>query len=165
MPSSRRSSADRCQLATTRRSIGRAGPSVCCSGCGRAEQGDEIAGCSDAEAHAAVQALGALHAPALAHPTLAQEDWLNRPSPINAAIVGSLLPGFFERYQQRIAPEHRIVCERLAEGLDELIAAAEQLPRGLVHGDYRLDNLLFDLAGPTRAVTVVDWQTVTFARR
>ena len=34
--------------------------------------------------------------------------------------------------------------------------------RGLVHGDYRLDNMLFGAAGADRALTVVDWQTVSW---
>ena len=32
--------------------------------------------------------------------------------------------------------------------------------QGLVHGDYRLDNLLFGTRGAERPLTVVDWQTV-----
>ena len=35
-------------------------------------------------------------------------------------------------------------------------------PQGLVHGDYRLDNMLFGEAGADRPLTVVDWQTVTW---
>ena len=31
-----------------------------------------------------------------------------------------------------------------------------------MHGDYRLDNMLFGTAGADRALTVVDWQTVTW---
>ena len=34
--------------------------------------------------------------------------------------------------------------------------------QGLVHGDYRLDNMLFGLEGADRALTVVDWQTVSW---
>ena len=33
-------------------------------------------------------------------------------------------------------------------------------PQGLVHGDFRLDNLLFGAPAAPRALTVVDWQTV-----
>jgi hypothetical protein len=127
---------------------------------GTARPGDEIVGCSVSQAYAAVRALGRLHAAALAGETLADAYWLGASPAINASVVASLLPGFFERYEHRIASEHRIVCQRLAAALDEYIAASRELPRGLVHGDYRLDNLLFDLEDP-EAVTVVDWQTVT----
>jgi hypothetical protein len=35
-------------------------------------------------------------------------------------------------------------------------------PYGLVHGDFRLDNLLFGEPGSPRRLTVVDWQTVSW---
>jgi hypothetical protein len=56
------------------------------------------------------------------------------------------------------------VCERLVGGFDGYLAreAAPDRLRGLVHGDYRLDNMLFGLRGADRALTVVDWQTVTW---
>ncbi len=31
-----------------------------------------------------------------------------------------------------------------------------------MHGDYRLDNMLFGADGADRPLTVVDWQTVTW---
>ena len=31
----------------------------------------------------------------------------------------------------------------------------------LVHGDFRLDNLLFDIKGGTEEIAVLDWQTLT----
>ncbi len=49
------------------------------------------------------------------------------------------------------------------ESFDAYLAeeGASQRPQGLVHGDYRLDNMLFGDEGAERALTVVDWQTVT----
>jgi aminoglycoside phosphotransferase (APT) family kinase protein len=38
---------------------------------------------------------------------------------------------------------------------------ADDAPRTVVHGDYRLDNLLFDPTPGGVPVTVVDWQTCT----
>ena len=94
--------------------------------------------------------LGDLHVGAL--------PWLNQPSPINQALMSALLPGFLERYGERIAPEHAEVCERfVAVSTPGRPTAARR--SGLVHGDYRLDNLLFT-AG--RGCTVVDWQTVSW---
>src|SRR5271157_989258 len=56
-----------------------------------------------------------------------------------------------------------MVCERLVGGFDAYLAeeAAEGRIQGLVHGDYRLDNMLFGAVGAERPLTVVDWQTVT----
>ncbi|MHB8234098.1 MAG: phosphotransferase family protein, partial [Solirubrobacteraceae bacterium] len=121
--------------------------------------GDQIAGCSQAQARAAVEALARLHAPVLDHAELAACAWLNRPSPIGQALVSQLLPGFLQRYGERIDAEQRALCERLVASLDDWLAERNG-PQGLVHGDYRLDNLLFGQDDAPRALTVVDWQTV-----
>ena len=124
-----------------------------------AVQGDQIAGCTVAEAHAAMLALARLHAPVFGDPQLGATPWLNQESPLNQALLTQLWPGFLERYGERVAPEHQALCERLLESLDGW-AADRRPPLGLVHGDYRLDNMLFGAPGSPRAVTVVDWQTV-----
>ena len=56
------------------------------------------------------------------------------------------------------------MCERLVAGFDAYLAqeAAPDRVHGLVHGDYRLDNMLFGEPGADRPLTVVDWQTVTW---
>jgi hypothetical protein len=123
--------------------------------------GDQIGGCSVEEARLALDALARLHAPALEDRDLAASGWLNQPSPVSQALVSQLLPGFIERYGERIAPEHRSLCERFAAHLDAWLADRHS-PRGLVHGDFRLDNLLFGQPGSPRPVTVVDWQTVSW---
>ncbi|HEX8086453.1 MAG TPA: phosphotransferase [Solirubrobacteraceae bacterium] len=127
---------------------------------GPADQGDEIAGCDPERARLAVVELARLHAPALGSASLADAEWLNRESPLSGPLIAQLLDGFLERYEARIAPAHREVCERLVASFDAYAAANEQQPQGLVHGDYRLDNLLFGREGADRPLTVVDWQTV-----
>ncbi len=136
--------------------LGDAGPAV---------QGDEVSGCDPDRARLAVAELGRLHGPALDSTALAAASWLNRPSPINQGLVENLLTGFLERYADRVAPAHREVAERFAASFDAHMAAAADSPpgiSGLVHGDYRLDNLLFGTIGAERPLTVVDWQTVTW---
>ena len=54
-----------------------------------------------------------MHAPLLGDTALANADWLNRETPMNQALIGQLYAGFVERYRDRIAAEHRDVCERL----------------------------------------------------
>jgi hypothetical protein len=79
-------------------------------------------------------------------------------------LLAQLYAGFVERYGNRIAPQHRAVCDRLVASFDAYLSADELLrgPQGLVHGDYRLDNMLFGLPGADRPLTVVDWQTVSW---
>ncbi|MBX5485265.1 MAG: phosphotransferase [Mycolicibacterium hassiacum] len=126
--------------------------------------GDELRGATVEEAMLALAQLGRLHGPALGDEQLAQADWLDREAPINQALITQLYAGFVERYGDRIAPAHRVVCERLVAVFDAYLAAerAEGRVMGLVHGDYRLDNMLFGQAGADRPLTVVDWQTVTW---
>lgn len=126
--------------------------------------GDEIRGATVEQATLALAELGRVHGPLLGDAMLADADWLNREAPMNQALIGQLWAGFADRYGDAIAPEHRVVCERLVGAFDAYLAAeaAAGRPHGLVHGDYRLDNMLFGQAGADRALTVVDWQTVTW---
>jgi hypothetical protein len=127
--------------------------------------GDEIRGATVAQARLAVAELARLQGPLLGDTTLADAPWLNRAAPINQALITALHAGFVDRYGDQIAPQHRMVCERLVGGFDEYLAeeAADGRIHGLVHGDYRLDNMLFGAVGADRPLTVVDWQTVTWA--
>ena len=125
--------------------------------------GDEIRGATIEQATLAMGELGRLHAPLLGDATLSQAQWLNRESPLNQALITQLYAGFAERYRDKIAPEHRAVCERLVASFDAYLAdEAAARVQGLVHGDYRLDNMLFGEPAAARSLTVVDWQTVTW---
>ncbi|MEA2124107.1 MAG: hypothetical protein QOI80_889 [Solirubrobacteraceae bacterium] len=120
-----------------------------------ARQGDQIAGCGVDEARVAMRALARVHAPVLGDLHVGSLPWLSQDSPLTQALLTMLMPGFLDRYRERIAPEHIEVCERFV-GVVDAWGADRRPPVGLVHGDYRLDNLLF--RGDT--CTVVDWQTV-----
>jgi Ecdysteroid kinase-like family len=126
--------------------------------------GDELRGATLDQATLALSELARLHGPLMGDATLAQADWLNREAPISQALLAQLYAGFVDRYRDLIAPQHRLVCERLVAGFDAYLAeeAAAGRIHGLVHGDYRLDNLLFGGPEAERALTVVDWQTVTW---
>lgn len=125
-----------------------------------ARQGDQLAGCTPDEAAAAVRELAGLHAPLWGHPRLPELEWLHRDTDQRradmAALVRSLYPGFVERYAERLDPEVRAVADRLVAGLDGYFAARPG-PLTVTHGDFRLDNLLFEEGAG--GVYVVDWQT------
>ena len=130
--------------------------------------GNEIAGATTEQARLGVVELGRLHGPLLGDTSLAEVPWLNREAPLSQAMITPLYAGFIDRFGGQIAPEHRLVCERLVAAFDGYLAlenegeAEGSRIRGLVHGDYRLDNLLFGADGADRALTVVDWQTVSW---
>lgn len=129
-----------------------------------AEVGDEIRGAAIDDAVLALTQLGRLHGPLNASQTLAEAHWLNRESPLNQAMIAGLFSGFVDRYGDSITPQQRLVCQRLVGSFDDYLAeeAAPGRIKGLVHGDYRLDNMLFGRPGSLRDLTVVDWQTVTW---
>jgi Ecdysteroid kinase-like family len=124
-----------------------------------AEQGDQIAGCSVERARLAIAELARLHAPVFADPQLGATPWLNQENRLGQAVMSQLLPAFLERYGDRVEREHQEVCRRFVASLDGWFADRKP-PFGLVHGDYRLDNMLFGGEGCARGFVAVDWQTV-----
>jgi hypothetical protein len=120
-----------------------------------ATQGDQIAGCSVSQAQLALATLARIHAPVMGDLALGTADYLNQPNPLDQTLLTALLPTFKERYGARVAAAHLELCERFIARLDSWVADRRP-PLGLVHGDYRLDNLLFE----TERCTAVDWQTV-----
>ena len=124
-----------------------------------AVQGDQIAGCTVEQARLAVHELARLHAPVFGDPELSVTPWLNQPNPLGQAVMTPLLGMFLERYGDRVSAEHQDVCRQFVAALDDWVADRRP-PLGLVHGDYRLDNMLFGAAGSQHRFVVVDWQTV-----
>lgn len=126
-----------------------------------AVQGDQITGCSVAEATLAVDALVGLHAPRWNDQTLLDLDWIAGRTPERAGEMAGLYamvwPGFVERYAQRLGDETVAVGDRLGASIAAWFSSF-QTAQTLVHGDYRLDNMLFGTA-PAAPLTVVDWQT------
>ena len=129
-----------------------------------AAQGDQIAACGPDVAAAVLEEMAGLHAPCWEAPELAGLEWLNRSTPESdgflVALVSSLLPGFLERYADTLAPEHQEVCRLFVEHLPAYLRLRGG-PRTASHGDFRLDNLLFQPDSPRPVV--VDWQTAAWA--
>ena len=124
-----------------------------------ATQGDQIAGCGVEQARLAMRSLAQLHAPVFADPQLGATPWLNQGTVLTQALVTQLLEGFVERHGGRVSDAHLEVCRRFVASMDGWTQELRP-PLGLVHGDYRLDNMLFGEPDAPRAFAVVDWQTV-----
>ncbi|WP_280503071.1 phosphotransferase [Nocardia farcinica] len=112
-----------------------------------ARQGDQLAGCGLAEAVAAVRNLAALHAPRWCDPSLLAEDGLDLATTEEADMLGEYygpaVDTFLDRLGDRIDPADHITLRGCVEITPTwLLARPERY--ALVHGDYRLDNLLFD---------------------
>ena len=126
------------------------------------QQGDQIAGCELEHARMAVQNLAGLHGPRWCDPTLADMEWMQIIAGDGATMIGLVMRDatnrYLERYAGRISPEDHELLDRIPELLPEWILARPERFAPL-HGDYRLDNLMFgDGQDP---VATVDWQTIT----
>jgi hypothetical protein len=129
-----------------------------------AVQGDQIAGCSPAEAQLAVEALSGLHGPSWCDPRWMDLAAIVMPKPGDDDAANGL--GEISRMAADIVID-RLGAKITPQDQETLVAAmsvvtpwlkAEPKRYALMHGDYRLDNMLFD---PDRTrITVVDWQTV-----
>jgi len=127
-----------------------------------AEQGDQILGCSISQAELAIDALVGLHAPHWGNSALGEVEWLSPRTAERggelAAMYGALWPGFAERYGPRLGPDVVAVGEVFA-GLMARWFSSFETPQTLIHGDYRLDNMMFATGEGPAPLTVVDWQT------
>jgi hypothetical protein len=130
-----------------------------------ARQGDQIAGCSPVLAEAAVVNLAGLHGPTWCDAMLGERPWLggDAEAVITAdfmtPVIGVAADSFAERFAAELEPAEAEVLEA-----SRALLPAWMFERGerfaVLHGDYRLDNLLFPEGDPT-GVAVVDWQTVS----
>ncbi|MDT5238299.1 MAG: hypothetical protein QOD97_497 [Mycobacterium sp.] len=128
-----------------------------------AVQGDQIAGCTQEEATLGVRALAGLHGPTWCDPKWADFPGLAMSMPNDDAAKGfgdiavMATQVTLERLGVQMSADDRdTVTEAMSMVTPWLLADRHRF--SLMHGDYRLDNMLFD---PDRTtVTVVDWQTL-----
>ena len=134
---------------------------------GPARIGNQLNGCTLADARAAIRQAAAIHAPSWNDPVLAAIPWLQPPGTNRSRRVGpddqsaAAHAIFRERYAGILEPELMAVCDAFNE-VSGLWHGHRDGPKCIVHGDFRLDNLLFDIRGGAEPVAVLDWQTVTF---
>lgn len=129
--------------------------------CAPGSQGDQLAGASIDQLRAALDEAARLHAPFLQAPVLTSLDWL-KIDPEQVAMrrnfIGQFWPAFRERYQGRLADELFEMGDALVQGLMAAKGEPEPDVLSVVHGDFRIDNMLF--GGPDGRVVVLDWQTI-----
>jgi len=129
-----------------------------------AVQGNQLAGCTPQEARLAVTALAGLHGPSWCDPAWLDLTGVAMPKPgdepgakglgdvarISAEIT-------LDKLGTQVSPADR---ETLTAAMSLVTPwlLAEPGRYSLMHGDYRLDNMLFDPA--VSRVTIVDWQTM-----
>jgi hypothetical protein len=126
------------------------------------ETGDVMRGGTLNHAHAAIEQLVNLQAPLWDSPVLREQTWLAdmaRTQMLFDYIPPALEP-FRARFGPRLAPEHLELAERLFPRAPAYPQLAWTGPLTLMHGDYRLDNLLFREDDGRLRACVLDWQSV-----
>ena len=124
--------------------------------------GNQLDSCSLADARQAMVQAAGLHAPSWNKAAITGLDWLQpRPGQVDQikALYGNAQAIFRERYADLLEPEFMAMCDELNEGRDAWFGQ-ERGTKCLIHGDFRLDNMLFDVQGGAEPIAVVDWQTV-----
>lgn len=125
--------------------------------------GDQVTGGSPEKIAAGLATLARLHAATWGTKTIPKSHWAEGPDTIPRLIHAMYLNGHDE-FLRQAAPHfsaHSIgLYKSLKEtGIDRVIRYRTDVPQCLLHGDYRLDNMFFDMNGSIQAV--IDWQTAT----
>lgn len=128
-----------------------------------AVQGDQLAGCDAQQARLAVTALAGLHGPSWCDPVWLDLPGMAFPLPDDDSAKGlgdvakMSADITLEKLGARMTAEDRETFSTAMGLVTQWLRTARER-FALLHGDYRLDNLLFD---PDHSrVSVVDWQTL-----
>lgn len=126
----------------------------------RTRPGDQIMGCTVSEAEAVAAELTSLHAAFWNDPRLNGADWLyNRAAVVDAAAETNTraAAAFRERFSGRTDPGVLDAIDCVVADLRRHFAA---IPPGrtLVHGEPRVDNVLFEDGQDGLKAWLIDWQ-------
>jgi len=131
----------------------------------RHRSGDQVQGITEAEATAAVDLAADLHAGFWDDGRLEAFTWMPGPEDPRVAGYGNLLEMMWDQFRAGAgsgAGADVLGAARAAmDRFDDVIEEFSRAPVTVVHGDFRLDNLLFDGDGPAVAV---DWQLTARGR-
>ncbi len=129
--------------------------------------GEQLAGCSVEHARAIVPQLATFHAHFWESPRLETLDWLpyyNDPSHQHAqASYQMAWPPFLQFVGDKLPPEVRDAGERLTDKVVHLQNLLSAPPITVMHGDFRLDNLVFPTAD-AKDIVALDWQITSRGR-
>jgi len=125
-----------------------------------AEVGDMIATATPEQAELAFAELVKLQAPLWNEPRLRSLPWLADSSRAQMLFdsVAPAVEAFKAAYGDRLEPEHVALVERLGPRASTWPARALVDPLVVVHGDFRLDNMLFGTAPEAAPISILDWQ-------
>ncbi len=127
-----------------------------------AAMADQVLGCSPERAELAIRSVARMHGSFWGDARLDRLPWLHRLRDPNflvevPAMFRRNAPVSLERLVGRVPEWFPPVAERYAACLPAMLRALDALPRTFIHGDYRLDNMLFGAGAGAPPLTVLDW--------
>ena len=125
--------------------------------------GRQADGCSFEEARSGVVNLAGLHAPLWESRVLQEQSrWLAPMDPATGEFLGALMVEatgqFIARYRDRLPDQDVSTLVAVAARTGAWAGAPSDVVT-VIHGDYRLDNLMFEPGGGS--VMAIDWQTTS----
>jgi aminoglycoside/choline kinase family phosphotransferase len=127
-----------------------------------ATPGVQADSCTVEQASGAVGNLAALHASRWNDSRLREHQFLSPVIPdqsdLVAAVLGPATDEFLARYGEQLGDQDAATLHAAAAGIGAWVRARPE-PFAVVHGDYRLDNLMFPPTGDD--VAALDWQSVS----
>ncbi|MDH4169681.1 MAG: ecdysteroid 22-kinase family protein [Acidimicrobiia bacterium] len=127
--------------------------------------GDQVRGITEPQAQAAVDLAAELHATFWNRAELRDLTWMPGPDDPRINGYGELFemmwPDFLAGPGRDTPPARRDAAEAAMTHFDEVCRSFADEPITAVHGDFRLDNLLFS---PTGEAAAIDWQLTARGR-
>lgn len=128
-----------------------------------ARAGNQLEGCTVAETRLALHQAAGFHAPFWGGGELIGSPWLDISStywPRFEAMLPEWFAGFTERYRERMSEDDLELGAEFVAHVHNYYERLRGMPFTIQHGDFRPDNVLFDVQGEAGTMAVVDWQTV-----
>mgnify|MGYP000591916675 CR=1 FL=1 len=128
--------------------------------CAPASQGDQIRGASLEQVRKGIAELAHLHAPFFNDEAIVTNELTRRDPELSKFRVGlyaDCWPKFRARYKGRLDPEILTMGDYFERKFEQY-ASRKPESFSLIHGDFRIDNLLF--GGMKDRAVVLDWQTI-----
>ena len=127
--------------------------------------GDQIASCSLEEAKLALTELAKLHAAWWNSPRLDEFDWMvgagdAAQQQFLAALYQGSWPYFVEQVGEQIPKEILDVGKRFGENFSTVLQELAVGPQTIMHTDFRLDNMFFDIEDGGSTFALIDWQLI-----
>lgn len=128
-----------------------------------ARAGNQLTGCTVEETAVALREAARFHAPFWDDAALRGSEWLDI-SGTYWQRFEEMMPvwfaGFEERYRDRMDAADLADARRFVNRIGDYYRRLRACPFTVQHGDFRPDNVLFDVHGEAGTLAVLDWQTV-----